>query len=111
MAVRGQKAKNTKAKGTKGNPTRTKVKTPNLNPRQVSMYKNDATKATSKAILQVERITGTGPRSTIGSLKISTSSGKLGKKYEAPKIKATATKAGSLRSTLRVIKRVKKYNG
>lgn len=106
MAVKGSKSKNTKAKGTKGNPTRTKVKTPGISPQQVSKYKNDATKATSKAILQVQKVTGTGPKSTIGSLSITTDKGHLGKKYAGPTFKVNVTKGSKRRSTLKVVRRV-----
>lgn len=107
MAVRGQKAKNVGVKKTKKNPTRTKVKTPNISPKQVSQYKNDATKATSKAILQVERVTGTGPRSRGGGVTIKYDRGHLGKRYAGPSFQAKA-RTGRLRSTLSVVKRVRK---
>lgn len=108
MAIKGSKTKITKAKGTKGNPTRTKVKTPSIQPRQVSMYKNDANKATSKAILQVARVTGTGPTSTVGRVGITIDRGHLGKKYAGPTFKVDVTKGNKRRSTLRVVKRVVK---
>ena len=108
MAVKGQKAKNTKAKGTKGNPTRTKVKTPNISPQQVSRYKNDANKATSKAILQVQKVTGTGPNSTIGKIGITVDRGHLGGKYGGPAFKVDVTKGTKRRSTLRVVRKVVK---
>jgi hypothetical protein len=108
MAIKGSKSRNTKAKGTKGNPTRTKVKTRNVSPQQVSKYKNDATKATSKAILAVQAVTGTGPRSTIGSLKIKTKAGSLGKRSQGPTFTTTTTRGATLRSTLKVVKRKKR---
>lgn len=52
MAVKGSKSRNTKAKGTKGNPTRTKVKTQRISPREVSAFKNELTKQISKATLK-----------------------------------------------------------
>lgn len=108
MAVKGSKSRNTKAKGTKGNPTRTKVKTPNISPQQVSKYKNDATKATSKAILEVRKVTGTGPKSLAASTAIRIDKGHLGKKYGAPKFKVKTTASNRLASTLTVVKKIKK---
>jgi len=106
MSVKGSKSRNTKAKGTKGNPTRTKVKTPNISPQQVSKYKNDATKATSKAILEVQKVTGTGPRSTFGGVSITYDKGHLGKRYAGPTFKTKTKKGTKLRSTLRVVRKV-----
>ena len=52
MAVKGSKSKKTSAKGTKGNPTRTKVKTQRISPKEVSNFKNELTKQISKATLK-----------------------------------------------------------
>jgi Flp pilus assembly protein TadG len=68
MAIKGSKSKNTSAKGTTGNPTRTKVKTKRISPKTQSKFKNQLTKETSKATLKAvrENTSGTGAKSVQG---------------------------------------------
>lgn len=95
MAVIGSKIKNSKAKGTKGNPTRTKVKTKRISPKNQSKFKNQLTKETSKATLKAirENTRGTGPTSTQGS----TPTVVIKKNLNSPRIKIKGGKGTKTR--------------
>ena len=85
MAIKGSTSKNTQAKGTKGNPTRTKVKTKRISPQTQSKFKNQLTKETSKATLKAirENTRGTGPK----SYQFTVPGVKLKKNLNSPRIK------------------------
>jgi hypothetical protein len=103
MAVRGSKSKNTKAKGTKGNPTRTKVKTKSIYPKTVSAFKNSLTKQVSQQSLKAraEGRTGTGVIERLGGITV-----KRNTNIFKPTLQATAKKGGTLRSAPRSVKKV-----
>lgn len=103
MAVRGSKSKNTKAKGTKGNPTRTKVKTKSIYPKTVSAYKNSLTKEVSQQSLKARAQggTGTGVSERQGNISVARNTNIF-----KPTLRAKAKKGSFLRSTPTVVRRV-----
>jgi hypothetical protein len=103
MAVKGSKSKKTSAKGTKGNPTRTKVKTKSIYPKTVSAYKNSLTKQVSQQSLKARAQggTGTGVSERQGSISVSRSTNIF-----KPTLKAKAKKGSILRSAPMVVKKV-----
>lgn len=103
MAVKGSKSKKTSAKGTKGNPTRTKVKTKSIQPKTVSAYKNSLTKQVSQQSLKAraEGRRGTGVAERQGNITVS-----YGTNIFKPSLKAKADKGASLRSKPTIVRRV-----
>lgn len=103
MAVKGSKSKNTKAKGTKGNPTRTKVKTKSIQPKTAVAFKNSLTKQVSQQSLKAraQGRTGTGVKETLGAISVSRNTNIF-----RPTLQATAKKGSALRSAPRIIRKV-----
>ena len=103
MAVKGSKSKKTSAKGTKGNPTRTKVKTKSIQSKTVSAYKNSLTKQVSQQSLKARAQggTGTGVSERQGPITVSRSTNIF-----KPTLKATATKGGFKRNAPSIVRKV-----
>jgi hypothetical protein len=103
MAVKGSKSKKTSAKSTKGNPTRTKVKTKSIQPKTVSAYKNSLTKQVSQQSLKARAQggTGTGVSERQGPISVSRSTNIF-----KPTLTATAKKGIFLRSKPTIVKKV-----
>jgi hypothetical protein len=103
MAVKGSKSKNTKAKGTKGNPTRTKVKTKSIQPKTAVAFKNSLTKQVSQQSLKAraEGRTGTGVSERQGSITVARNTNIF-----KPTLKARANKGTGLRSAPTVVRKL-----
>lgn len=120
MAIKGSKSKNVAAKGTKGNPTRTKTKTQRISPKDISKFKNEVTKQKSKAILtataKYNKYTNTGSVVSAGGREYTKSiniASKVGQKLK-PTIKISTNKKSKLKyrqisGTSKVVKQLGRY--